>query len=104
MTRKLPPVIFLGASIFWFASPALAQDPCAYWFGDSSCRIDGRSITSSPLLQARDFLPPRSPILPWKPSIDKDAALGLQFLQKPRLVLWVQPIQKVWGFHLFFDF
>src|SRR5271169_1488292 len=103
MFRRLFAVVLLVICVLGMADSVAAQDPCTYWFGSSSCRIDG-VMAPSPYMELRDFLPSRGTILPWKTSLDKETALGIQLLQKPRFVLWVQPIQRVWGFKLFFDF
>jgi hypothetical protein len=104
MFRKLFLVILLGSGNLCFESSATAQDRCSYWFGEYSCQIDGNMV-ASPLVEARDFFSTgRGVIFPWKPSVDKDAALGLQLLQKPRFILWLQPIQRSAGFKLFFEF
>jgi hypothetical protein len=96
--------ILLASGIFWFEGSVAAQDRCSYWFGEYSCRIDG-NMSASQFVEARDFFPTgRRAILPWKPSIDKNAALGLQLLQKPRFILWLQPVQHIAGFKLFFEF
>ncbi len=71
-----------------------------------------QDFPSSQFTVYRDFFSNRATILPWQASVNDppnpekapDTALAIQVLQKPRFVLWLQPVERVCGFKLSFDF
>src|SRR5579864_1812523 len=103
MVKKLLLAIVPLAVVSWGALPADAQEKCPIWIGDSSCRVDW-DLPPNHVSVFRDYFGNHGPSWPWKATLDKDATLGVHFFQKPRFVLWLQPVQRVWGLKLFFDF
>jgi hypothetical protein len=89
--------------------PLRAQDNYSYWFRDCSCRSDGY-FPASQFTVFRDYFINRRTMWPWQTDVNnnpgptRENALGVQLFQKPRFVLWLQPVERLLGFELFFDF
>ena len=89
--------------------PSRAQDAYSYWFRDCSGRSEGY-FPASQFTVFSDYFISRRTMWPWQtdvnnnPGPSKENTLGVQLFQKPRFVLWLQPVERLLGFELFFDF
>jgi len=89
--------------------PIRAQDNYSYWVRECSVRSD-ECFSASQITVFSDYFVSRRTMWPWQtdgnnnsgPS--KENTVGVQLFQRPRFVLWLQPVQRLLGFELFFDF
>jgi|SRR6516162_5209184 len=94
----------------------LAWHDCSVQAQDASSNINVSGIDlnlkANPFTVYRDYIGDRSSFF-WtrqpsdvaiNPDQEPDSRLEIQVLQKPRVILWVQPVQQVGGFKLFFQF
>jgi len=110
--KKLLVGILLLATLTWCVSAVQAQDRSSNWLGNTDVGGNNWYLNPNQFTTYRDYIGSGSSFF-WtrqprdvaiNPDQEPDNRLEIQVLQKPRIILWVQPVQQVGGFKLFLQF